>query len=90
MQKDEKKHFNKDQQKHELKQDLNQKQESSGKGKNLKKQKGNQEEFTAQPIRPDKMTQTSIKQPSKDIKSSRTQKHKEEENYENKSPCVIS
>lgn len=89
--------MNKDQQKRELKQRPNQKQESRVKGKHLKEQKQKQEQeqkqekFTDQPIRPDKMTQTSIKQTTKDINSSRTQNHKEEEgDDENKSSCVIS
>lgn len=92
MQKEEKKLLNKDQQGHELKQRPNQKQGSWGKRKYLKEQKKKQEMFTDQPIRPYKMTQTSIKQPPSDTKSSRMQNYKEEEEEddENKSSCVIS
>jgi len=96
LQKEENKHLNKDQQKRELKQRPNQKQESRVKGKHLEEQKQKQEQekkqekFKDQPIRPDKMTQTSIKQTTKDINSSRTQNHKEEEgDDENKSSCII-
>jgi diadenosine tetraphosphatase ApaH/serine/threonine PP2A family protein phosphatase len=89
LQKEEMKLLNKDQQGHEPKQRPNQKQGSWGKRKYLKEQKQKQEQFTDQPIRPYEMTQTSIKQPTGDIKSSRMQKHKEEDD-ENKSSCVIS
>lgn len=88
LQKEEKKDLNKDQQKHER---HNQKQESMDKGKHLKEQKQKHENFTDQQLRPDKMTQTCIKQPTEGIKSSRMQNHKEkEEDDDNKSSCILS
>jgi hypothetical protein len=88
LRKEEKKHLNKDQHEHDLKQRPNQKQESRRMGKHLKDKK--KEKFADQPVRPDKMNQTSTKQPTEDKKSSRTQDQKEEEDYESKSSCVIS
>lgn len=91
MQKEEKKHAEKDQQKHELKEDHNQKQDNVNKGRRLKEQEGKQETFADRQIAQEEMTQAFFKQSAEDRKSSRPHNHKEEEkDDDNKKSCVIS